>query len=258
MARRNRGWQHFVAHGDGDSDGDGDCQHRTPAYFFRRLDDRHGHVGRQCHCRGRGHGYRRTAGLTARASAEAAVSRTQFPLLGATVIGILAFAPIGLSEDATGHFLSSLFQVVGISLLLSWILAIILAPLLGSRILKPGPAKSEAEIYQGWGYAPYRRIITLDSGKHGSACFSLLPSPVLAFGGFGLVKQSFFPTNNTPIYFIDFYLPQGTSIDATEQAVAGLERDLEALESVTNITTFVGRGPGRLQQPFNQSNPILL
>ena len=194
-------------------------------------------------------------GLTARASAEAAVSRTQFPLLGATVIGILAFAPIGLSEDATGHFLSSLFQVVGISLLLSWILAIILAPLLGSRILKPGPAKSEAEIYQGWGYAPYRRIINLGLRQAWLGMLLIVAITGACIWGFGLVKQSFFPTNNTPIYFIDFYLPQGTSIDATEQAVAGLERDLEALESVTNITTFVGRGPGRFAATIQPEQP---
>ena len=194
-------------------------------------------------------------GLTARASAEAAVSRTQFPLLGATVIGILAFAPIGLSEDATGHFLSSLFQVVGISLLLSWILAIILAPLLGSRILKPGPAKSEAEIYRGWGYAPYRRIINLGLRQAWLGMLLIVAITGACIWGFGLVKQSFFPTNNTPIYFIDFYLPQGTSIDATEQAVAGLERDLEALESVTNITTFVGRGPGRFAATIQPEQP---
>ena len=100
-------------------------------------------------------------GLSPRQAAESSVSRTQFPLLGATVIGILAFAPIGLSDDKTGHFLVSLFQVVGISLLLSWVLAILLAPLLGHLLLRPGKAQAEAEIYRGWAYTPYRAIISL-------------------------------------------------------------------------------------------------
>lgn len=194
-------------------------------------------------------------GQSARTSAEAAVSRTQFPLLGATLIGILAFAPIGLSEDKSGHFLVSLFQVVGISLLLSWVLAIIIAPLLGSRLLKPGPAKSEADIYRGWGYAPYRRIIDLGLRQAWLGMLLIIAITGACIWGFGLVKQSFFPTNNTPIYFVDFYLPQGTSIETTEAQVASFENTIFSIPSVTNITTFVGRGPGRFAATIQPEQP---
>ena len=76
-------------------------------------------------------------GETPRESAVSAVANTRFPLLAATVIGVAAFAPIGLSADSTGEYLGSLFKVCGISLLLSWVLAITLAPAIGVRLLKP-------------------------------------------------------------------------------------------------------------------------
>ena len=158
-------------------------------------------------------------GLSPRQAAESSVSRTQFPLLGATVIGILAFAPIGLSDDKTGHFLASLFQVVGISLLLSWVLAILLAPLLGHLLLRPTKGQAEAEIYRGWAYAPYQAIISLGLRQAWLGMLLILSITLACIWGFGQVKQSFFPTNNTPIFFVDFYLPQGTSIQTNEAEI---------------------------------------
>ncbi|MEM6657745.1 MAG: efflux RND transporter permease subunit, partial [Pseudomonadota bacterium] len=79
-------------------------------------------------------------GKTSRDAAEEAASKTQIPLLGATVIGIMAFAGIGLSPDATGEFLFSLFAVIAISLLLSWVLALTVTPLLGHYFFEQGKA----------------------------------------------------------------------------------------------------------------------
>jgi multidrug efflux pump subunit AcrB len=118
-------------------------------------------------------------------SAAHAVQRTRFPLLGATVIGILAFAPIGLSDDNSGYFLRSLFQVVAISLMLSWVLAITVVPLLGSKLLKPAQPE-DRKPYSGWGYAPYRALVgaslrhsgvLLPWHRHAAAVRRLLPAP---------------------------------------------------------------------------------
>ena len=73
-------------------------------------------------------------GKSSREAADEAAGKTQIPLLGATVVGIMAFAGIGLSPDSTGEFLFSLFAVIGISLLLSWVLAISVTPMLGHYI----------------------------------------------------------------------------------------------------------------------------
>ena len=194
-------------------------------------------------------------GLSARAAASASVARTQFPLLGATLIGILAFAPIGLSEDSTGHFLISLFQVVGISLLLSWILAIFIAPVLAKLLLKPGAAQSEALIYQGWGYAPYRAIIGAGLRQAWFGMLLILGITALCIWGFGLVKQSFFPTNNTPIFFVDFLLPQGTSIQTTQKELSRLTEQLDSDPSTTDITAFIGRGTTRFAATIQPEQP---
>ena len=100
-------------------------------------------------------------GLSPREAASKSVARTQYPLVCATIIGILAFAPISLSDDNSGHFLISLFQVVAISLLLSWFLAITIIPLLGGLLLKNGTKVSELELYKAWYFLPYRRLLQL-------------------------------------------------------------------------------------------------
>ena len=77
-------------------------------------------------------------GKSSRDAADEAAGKTQIPLLGATVIGIMAFAGIGLSPDSTGEFMFSLFAVICISLLLSWVLAVTVTPLLGHYVFKRG------------------------------------------------------------------------------------------------------------------------
>ena len=98
-------------------------------------------------------------GLTPKNAAIQSVSRTQYPLLGATIIGILAFAPISLSDDNSGHFLVSLFQVVAISLLLSWLLAVTIVPLLGNILLKSTEPVSEGQLYDAWYFKAYQILI---------------------------------------------------------------------------------------------------
>ena len=103
-------------------------------------------------------------GMTPGQAAAHSVNRTQYALLGATVIGIMAFGPISLSDDDAGHFLLSLFQVVAISLLLSWILAITVVPLFGNYLLRQTSAENTAgsddmALYSSWMYRPYRSLV---------------------------------------------------------------------------------------------------
>ncbi|WP_213882386.1 efflux RND transporter permease subunit [Vibrio crassostreae] len=101
-------------------------------------------------------------GLTKRQAIESVVKQTQWPLLGATLIGIIAFAPIGLSADATGDFLGSLFQVLAISLVLSWVLAITLTPFFCELMFKEEIAKGDSEQvdpYRGLIFTLYRTVL---------------------------------------------------------------------------------------------------
>ncbi|HIL96356.1 MAG TPA: efflux RND transporter permease subunit [Pseudomonadales bacterium] len=194
-------------------------------------------------------------GLTAKKAASESVQRTQYALLGATIIGILAFAPIGLSEDNTGHFLVSLCQVVAISLMLSWVLAITVAPLLGSYLLRTTVDGRDDHLYQGWGYAPYRKLVEVSLRQAWFATLVIVGITAACFWGFGKVKQSFFPTTNTPLFFIDFYLPQGTDVLTTGREIRSIEDEVRKEPGVVDISSFIGRGTTRFAAMVQPEQP---
>ena len=184
-------------------------------------------------------------GLSPAQAAAQSTRRTQFTLLGATVIGIAAFGPISLSDDTGGHFLRSLFQVVAIALLLSWVLAVTVVPLLGSRLLKPVSVRSEDELYSGWAYAPYRRLISFGFRRAWlttAVIFAILGTCLWALQ---FVKQSFFPTTNSPFVYVDYRLPEGTDVLATAEDTRELERAIRSLDGVEAVTSFIGQGASR-------------
>lgn len=197
-------------------------------------------------------------GLSTTRAASRAVRRTQWPLLGATVIGILAFAPIGMSEDEAGQFLNALSSVIAISLLLSWVLAITVVPLLGHYLLRaPTEVVATDSLYAGWGYAPYRKIIALALRAPGLVVAGLLLIMGSCLYGFGFLKVGFFPATSTPMFYVDYFLPQGTGIRQTAQRVEVLEALLADDPTVISTSTFIGRGATRFiltNQP-EQPNP---
>ncbi len=196
-------------------------------------------------------------GLQPREAALQSVSRTQYALLGATIIGILAFAPISLSDDNSGHFLVSLFQVVAISLLLSWLLAITIVPLFGSYLLKPAEAVDEQDLYRAWYFAPYRTLISFGLRRAWVASVIIIAITVASLYSMLFVKTSFFPTNNTPLFYVDYRLQEGTDIVSTARDVAPMEDAVRALDGVDFVASFIGRGSPRftaIMQP-EQPNP---
>ncbi|MBO6555559.1 MAG: efflux RND transporter permease subunit [Pseudomonadales bacterium] len=184
-------------------------------------------------------------GLDAKEAAVQSVARTQYALLGATIIGILAFAPISLSDDNSGHFLISLFQVVAISLLLSWLLAITVIPLLGNYLLKPTTALSEAELYRAWYFRPYHWMISFGLRRAWFTSTLIICVTVACLYSMQFVKTAFFPTNNTPLFYVDYRLQEGTDITTTSADVAPLEQALMQMEGITSVASFVGRGAPR-------------
>ena len=194
-------------------------------------------------------------GLTPAEAAARSASRTQFTLLGATVIGIVAFGPISLTDDNGGHFLRSLFQVVAIALLLSWVLAMTVVPLLGSRVLRARPGQSEDALYSGWAYPRYRRLIAFGLRRAWLSTAAIVAVLAACLWGFQFVKQGFFPTNNTPLFYVDYRLPEGADILATAQDVEGLEQALLAEEDVVAVTSFIGRGAPRFTTIMNPEQP---
>ena len=136
-------------------------------------------------------------GRSSRDAADEAASRTQVPLLGATIIGIMAFAGIGLSPDSTGEFLFSLFAVIGISLLLSWILAVTVTPLLGHYFFRQGGAEEGAGAYGSLPFRAYGAFLRGALKLRWLAIAALIAVTAASLFGFTRIGQQFFPDSNT-------------------------------------------------------------
>ena len=188
-------------------------------------------------------------GKSSRDAAEDVASKTQIPLLGATVIGIMAFAGIGLSPDATGEFLFSLFAVIGISLLLSWVLAITATPLLAHYFFKRGTGDA-GDAYNGPVFRAYAATLRLALKLRWLVVVGLIAITAVCYWGFGQVKQQFFPDSNTPLFYVHYKLPQGADIQSTSDDMAVVEDWLLERDDVSAVSTFVGGGASRFMLTY--------
>lgn len=191
--------------------------------------------------------------LSLRESASLIVRQTQWPLLGATIIAVVAFAPIGLSSDATGEFAGSLFWVLLISLMLSWFTAISLTPFFASLLFKSQQVPSseiKTELYQGVIFDVYRKTLRAILWHRKLSYLGLVLALIAAVLGFSQVKQVFFPASNTPMFLLDLWQPAGTdirfSIEQSQQVVEFLTKQPE----VTGVTSTIGRGADRFMLTY--------
>jgi multidrug efflux pump subunit AcrB len=187
---------------------------------------------------------RMATGASAKDAASFIVKRTQWPLLGATVIGIAAFSGIGLSDDATGEFLYSLFAVVLVSLMMSWVLAVTLVPVLGELVFRKGVKQTDGDeptVLQRW----FTKTLTGALKLRWVTMAVLFVITVVAYGSFGMVKQGFFPPSNAPLFFVHYWGPQDRDIRATEKIIKEAEQRILAQENVTAVTTIIGQGADR-------------
>lgn len=213
-------------------------------------------------------------GLKLLAAAQKTLQQTQWPLLGATIIGILAFAGIGLSQDVTGEFLFSLFFVIAVSLLLSWLLALLVVPLFGHYLLRSSEerkaedndevaAEAETEtaasdddsLYRGGAYDYFRGSVTRVLSRPVLTVGVLALLTVASVFGFSRVQQSFFPASSTPLFYVNLFLQQGTDIRTTSQAAEEVEEYLAGLEGVTDVSTYIGAGASRFMLTYMPEQP---
>lgn len=183
------------------------------------------------------------------------VEQTKWPLLGATVIAVTAFAPIGLSSDASGEFAGSLFWVLFISLLLSWITAITLTPFFANLMFKENEFKNEEgqedeDPYKGFIFNGYKAILDLALHFRKTTLILMVVLLCTAVVGFGSVKQSFFPASNTPMFYVDYWQEQGSDIRSTLEGVKKLEQFLLKEKLVEEVTSTTGQGAPRFMLTY--------
>jgi multidrug efflux pump subunit AcrB len=182
-------------------------------------------------------------GEDAKQAASEVVGQTAVPLFGATVIAVLAFAAIGTSDDSTGEFCRSLFQVVLASLMLSWLTAVTVTPLLCVMFLKPESSGGDDSDPYGSGFYLSFKALLRGCIRLRWLTLSIVGAAFsLAIWGFQFVEQSFFPQSTRPQFSVDFWLPQGTHIDETQRQVEAVERYLLEQEEITHVTSLIGKG----------------
>ncbi|MFK7746381.1 MAG: efflux RND transporter permease subunit [Roseobacter sp.] len=177
--------------------------------------------------------------------AEEVARKTQVPLLGATVIGVMAFAGIGLSPDASGEFLFSLFAVICISLMLSWLVAVTITPLLANYFFAVGGKGADTDPYAGRFFRAYGTLVRGALRVRWLVILALIGTTVACLAAFGQVKQQFFPPANTDIFYMNYKGAQGTSIHETSRDLAQLEDWLLRRDDVVAVTGSAGQGVTR-------------
>ena len=185
------------------------------------------------------------------------VAENQWPLFGATAIGVIAFAAIGLSRDATGEYTNSLFWVILIALSLSWVSSITVTPLLSYMMFKPttgGGAPGSSDPYDGAAFRVYRRLLTLALRFRSTVVILCIAAFGAALFGFQKVDQSFFPPATRPQFMVDVFLPAGTHIRETQAVADDIQRFIQGQPHVTHVTSFIGGGGPRFLLVYSPEN----
>ncbi|KRV75220.1 efflux RND transporter permease subunit [Pseudomonas citronellolis] len=197
-------------------------------------------------------------------AASFAWTSTAFPMLTGTLVTAAGFLPIATAQSGTGEYTRSLFQVVTIALLVSWVAAVMFVPYLGAKLL-PDLAKRHAEKHGGSdkGHDPYstgfyqhfRRLVEW-CVRHNKAVIVLT---LLAFVGsiaaFRLIPQQFFPPSVRLELLVDLKLAEGDSLAATAEQVKRLEKLLAEHPGIENYVAYVGTGSPRFYLPLDQQLP---
>ncbi len=185
--------------------------------------------------------------------------QTGIPLLGATLIAIIAFLPIFLSPDTAGLYTRDLFIVLAISLLLSWILALVFVPIMASKRLFVSPVENteNGEKYNGVFYEYLRKI--LNFGLSHRLTFTLIMVALLALSGFGyfFMRQGFFPDMVYDQLYMEYKLPEGNNASRVKADLKEIADLLHQKEEITNITTSIGGTPGRYNLVRSIATPSL-
>ncbi len=205
-------------------------------------------------------------GLSTRDAAKRIVGQTMWPLFGATVIAVTAFAPIGLSPDASGEFTGSLFWILFISLLISWLFAITLTPFLASVMFrsKKKAAPDEAgksedssddneqqdDPYQSVFYQIYKGILLFTLRWRWVTTLIMVVAMATAVYGFKFVNKAFFPPSNLPMFTADYWLPQGSDIRTTIEDMSALEAEIRKNEGIEQVTTTIGTSAQRFMLTY--------
>lgn len=185
-------------------------------------------------------------GMRKRTAILAAVGTTAMPLLGATLIAVLTFLPVYLSPHITGELLSSLFIVIAVSLLLSWVLAVSQNVFFVQEFVRrPRPDELKGELFQGRMYDRFRRALRWTIRRRWFVLASMMVLLAASALGFRSIPQQFMPLLDKQYFSVDVWLPEGTRVEETSRQAEALAEKLMQHEGVRHVSTFVVQTPPR-------------
>lgn len=195
-------------------------------------------------------------GMERNKAAIEAANGPSLPLLGATVVACMAFYPIFASSYDTGEYAGSLFTVVAISLVLSWVFCQTVAPLLCIAMLPaPKPGEASASPYQGKFYQLFRKLLSLVIGYRVIFLGGMVGLLILSVAGFKFVPQLYFPDSSRLQIMIDYWAPEGTRVQQTSEDLARIENFLQEQSATASVSAFIGKGPPRFYLPVSAEDP---
>ena len=171
---------------------------------------------------------------------------TAKPMLTGTLITCAGFIPVSFSKGMAAEFCSSLFPVIGMALVISWIVSVMIAPLFGYYLIKPAAKADEGEMYQSRFYMAFRGLLNWFLEHRKIVLATTAGLFALSIAMMGMIKQEFFPPSIRPEIIIDMELPEGSSLKASGQAASRFAQFLdENSEEIENYTYYVGEGAPR-------------
>jgi multidrug efflux pump len=188
-------------------------------------------------------------------AATFAYSSTAFPMLTGTLITVAGFIPVGFAQSTAGEYVSTLFWVTGIALMISWFAAVYFTPWIGYRLLKVrkhNKAGDNGNVYDTRVYRAIRALVAWCVRGRKTVVVLTLAALVASIGSFAFIPKQFFPTSNRPEILVDLWLPEGSSFAETERDAKRLEQQLLQDADIAYVASFVGEGAPRFYLPLDQ------
>lgn len=185
---------------------------------------------------------------------------TAFPMLTGTLVTAAGFLPIATAASSTGEYTRSIFQVVTLALLVSWVAAVVFVPYLGDKLLpdlakRHGGAHGAHDPYAAPFYRRFRALVEWCVDRRGLVIAVTVVLFVASVALFRFVPQQFFPASTRLELMVDLKLAEGSSLRATEAQARKLEALLQTQDGIENYVAYVGTGSPRFYLPLDQQLP---
>jgi multidrug efflux pump subunit AcrB len=199
---------------------------------------------------------RLSKGMKPREAAIDSAATPSIALLGATIVASMAFYAIYVAKSDAGEYAQSLFSVVAISLILSWVISMTMTPLNCIAFLKP-PEKigEDSDPYDSGFFRTYRRLLEAAIRRRVVTIAAMVALLIAAVVGFTNVPQEFFPDSTRTQFMIDYWAPEGTPIDAVARDLKPIEARMMADRRVKDVVSFIGAGGPRFYLPVDPEFP---